>query len=82
MFTLTILNVHEQFARSELMLGSSKIAVVNSHDGTSIHNLNQASNAVLIECEAGEHAWVQSDCAADFGLLSGIAVIFSGFRIQ
>ena len=64
------------------MIGSSQKAVVHSHDGTDAHDHNQASSAVIEECQAGQYVWVRFDCAPDSGVQSDRHVIFSGFLIH
>ena len=79
MFTLTILNIDGYYARCDIMIESSQKAIVNSFDGSSTHNFNGASNSVIEECQAGQHAWVCPYCTEDYGAMSGRYVIFSGF---
>ena len=82
MFTLTILNVDSYYARCDIMIESSQKAIVTSFDGLSTHNNNEASNSVIEECQAGQHAWVRPYCSDDYGVMSGRYVVFSGFLIH
>ena len=82
LLTLTVQNRLNTDARMQIFIESVGRAFVSSLDGPDEHDIQQASNTVIAECESGERVWLRAGCAKDSGAGSGRFLSFAGFLIQ
>ena len=82
LLTLTVRNLVNTHALMRIYIESQQRAGVSCMDGTGEHDIQQASNTVIAECEAGERVWLRSKCENDSGADNERFLAFAGFLIR